>query len=113
MLGTNDLKVGNAKNVDDMYNGLDKILTKINDLKMIEHYIFISPIIVGKDLDKNANELSLHFYEVYEKLAKKYKVEYLIDAKKIISPSFDNCHFKEEDHYVLANALGSFFKNKL
>ena len=112
MLGTNDLKVGNATNVDESYNGLDKILTKINNLGIIDHYIFISPIKVGEDLDKNANKLSLHFYEVYERLAKKYKPDYLFDAQTLITPSFDNFHFKEEDHYVLAKALASFFETK-
>lgn len=112
MLGTNDLKVGNATNVDEIYNGLDKILTKINNLGIIDHYIFISPIKVGEDLDKNANKLSLHFYEVYERLAKKYKPDYLLDAQALITPSFDNCHFKKEDHYVLAKALASFFETK-
>ena len=81
MLGTNDLKVGNATNVDEIYNGLDKILTKINNLGIIDHYIFISPIKVGEDLDKNANKLSLHFYEVYERLA---KLIIVILKKKII-----------------------------
>ena len=89
-----------------------ELLTKINNLGIIDHYIFISPIKVGEDLDKNANKLSLHFYEVYERLAKKYKPDYLLDAQAIITPSFDNCHFKEEDHYVLAKALASFFETK-
>ena len=110
MLGTNDLKVGNAKNIDDMYKGLDMILTRISKLGIVDHFVFVSPIKVGEALDKNASELSLHFYEVYEKLAKKYKPDYLIDAKELISPSFDNCHFKEEDHYVLAEELAKYFK---
>ena len=54
-----------------------------------------------------------NFYsEVYERLAKKYKPDYLFDAQTLITPSFDNFHFKEEDHYVLAKALASFFETK-
>ena len=77
---------------------------------MVSHYIFVSPIILLDDFNNNANELSLHFYEVYEKLAKKYHPDYLHDAKTLISPSFDKVHFKEEDHYILAQALSKILK---
>lgn len=112
MLGTNDLKHGNADTVEDIYNGLNQLLSKITKLNIIDHMIFVSPILLGKDIgdtdiefDYHSYELSLHLYEVYRRLTEKYKPDVLLDAKEYISPTFDNAHFKREGHITLATIL--------
>lgn len=117
MLGTNDVKIDNASTPGDIYNGLDLLLDKVYKLNIIDKYIFISPITLGKligttdiEFDYHSYKLSLQFYNVYEKLAKKYHPDYLIDAKTLIIPTFDHCHFKEEDHKILAEAVAPLIK---
>ena len=117
MLGTNDLKIGNASNIDDIFNGLDILLDRIYKLNIIDHFIFVSPILLGKNIgdddiefNYHSYELSLSFYDVYKKLANKYKPDYLIDAKELINPTFDHAHFPLEGHKVLAEALSNIIR---
>lgn len=117
MLGTNDLKIGNANTFDELYNGLDKLLEEITKLNIIDNFIFISPILMGIDVETtdpefnyHSYELSLSFYDIYKKLSLKYKPCLLIDAKEYIKPTIDNEHFPEVGHKVLANLLANYFK---
>ena len=116
MLGTNDLKIGNANTIDEVYNGLDILLDKINKLNIIDNFIFISPILIGKNIEStdiefnyHSHKLSLSFYDIYKRLSDKYKPCLLIDAKEYIAPTIDNEHFPEEGHNILASILANYF----
>ena len=116
MLGTNDLKIGNANTIDDLYNGLDLLLDKITKLNIIDNFIFISPILLGKDVEVtdiefnyHSYKLSLSLYDIYKRLSDKYKPCLLIDAKEYITPTIDNEHFPEEGHNILASILANYF----
>ena len=111
MLGTNDYKINNASNLDDVKSSMDKLLNVIIESNIIKKLLIISPIALSKDiaiLDDNFNYnsylLSLNSYKAYEQLAKKYNALFF-DAKDIAHPGIDGEHLNIEGHIAIANKL--------
>ena len=94
---------------DNFLISIDLLLEKIYKLNIVNHYIFVCPILLGKNIgdtdiefDYHSYELSLSLYDVYKRLCDRYRVDYLIDAKEFINPTFDNAHFDINGHKLLA-----------
>jgi lysophospholipase L1-like esterase len=111
MLGTNDYKINNASNLDDVKSSMDKLLNVIIESNIIKKLLIISPIALSKDIAKlddnfnyNSYLLSLNSYKAYEELAKKYNALFF-DAKDIASPGIDGEHLNIEGHLAIANKL--------
>lgn len=107
MLGTNDVKIGNAKNNDELKNGIEILLNKILKHKNINKILLIAPILLDKnihDLDNDFNYnsylLSLNFANIYNELAKKYNLLFF-DASKIAHAGIDGEHITIEGHLKL------------
>jgi lysophospholipase L1-like esterase len=111
MLGTNDYKINNASNLDDVKSSMDKLLNVIIESNIIKKLLIISPIALSKDIAKlddnfnyNSYLLSLNSYKAYEELAKKYNALFF-DAKDIAYPGIDGEHLNIEGHLAIANKL--------
>ena len=109
MLGTNDYKKNNAKNLIELKKGMDELLKIINS--KTKKLLIISPILLNEHIesldseyDHNSYLLSKEGYKVYNELAKKYNALYL-DAKELAKAGADGEHFEEEGHIKLANKL--------
>lgn len=117
MLGTNDYKKGNAKNIDDLKNGMRTLLNKIlykNDIKKL---LIISPILLAKnieELDSDFNHesyiLSKNGFLAYKDLANEYNALFL-DAKDLAKPGIDGEHFEESGHINIADNLINIINN--
>lgn len=115
MLGTNDLKVNNARTIEEYFNGLDILLSRIVELKKVKKLLLVSPILIKKktdfvDFDIKSAELSLKSINVYNRLAQKYHAN-LIDAALICSPGMDGVHLSLEDHIKLGLKLADYISN--
>ena len=117
MLGTNDYKIQNARNIKELKNGMNKLLTKINNKKNIKKILIISPILLSenisnldKEFDYNSYLLSTNGSKVYGQLASDYNTLYL-DAKIIAKAGSDGEHFDEVSHIRLANKLIEIIEN--
>ena len=115
MLGTNDLKITNARTIEEYFNGLDLLLSRIVELKRIKKLLLVSPIFIKEktafpDFDEKSAELSKRSIHVYNRLAQKYHAN-LIDAALICSPGMDGVHLSLEDHIKLGLKLAYYISN--
>ena len=115
MLGTNDYKSCNAKNINDLKFGMEKLLKEIEDLK-IKDVLLISPIILSSNieiLDEEFNYesylLSKEAHKAYEEISKKYNL-FFLDANNFAKPSIDGEHLSQDGHKCLAYILIDFIK---
>lgn len=119
MLGTNDYKVNNAKTIEMLEYGVNKLISKIKDYNNIDKILLISPILLDenielKDPDFNHNSyiLSLCASVIYKNIAKKNNL-YFYDAKNVAFPGSDGEHFTRESHISLGNALANYIKHNI
>lgn len=117
MLGTNDYKIQNARNIKELKNGMNKLLTKINNNKNIKKVLVISSILLSenisnldKEFDYNSYILSTNGSKVYRQLANDFNTLYL-DAKEVAKAGSDGEHFDEFSHKSLANKLIEIIEN--
>ena len=111
MLGTNDYKIKNARSLDELKDGMDLLLDKINKLNICKKILLISPILLAKnikeldyDFDDLSYELSKDSNKVYKELSIKYNTLFL-DAKDIANPGLDGEHLTLDGHFRLASEL--------
>ena len=109
MLGTNDYKKNNAKNLNELKKGMNELLSVVSS--KTKYLLIISPILLNEHIesldseyDHNSYLLSKEGYKVYNELARKYNALYL-DAKAFAKAGADGEHFEEEGHIKLANKL--------
>lgn len=117
MLGTNDYKIGNAKNVDDLKNGMKLLLNKVLKNNDIKKLLIISPILLAtniEDLDPefnyNSYKLSKISHLAYESIANEYNALFL-DAKEFAKAGTDGEHLEEAGHFEIANNLINIINN--
>ena len=111
MLGTNDYKKNNAKNVIELKNGMNKLLNKIINTKEIKKLLIISPILLSEDIEKKDSEFDYNSYllskegnKVYKELASDYNALFF-EAGLVAKAGSDGEHFDQVSHYNLANSL--------
>jgi len=114
MLGTNDVLYDVNKSVDEIVDGMEKILLKVKEKTPNTKVILICPHETRKVLrttpkpgkvDMNAVNKSKQLPLKYKFLAEKYNCKY-IDANSIVTITKIDCeHFTKKDHLRLANAL--------
>ena len=111
MLGTNDFKKNNARTINDYYEAMNKLLTKIISISNVKRLVLVSPILLSKNIEVLDNEFDYHSYllsklssKALRKLAKEYNALFF-DAKTVAKPGVDGEHFTQEGHYSLANSL--------
>lgn len=116
MLGTNDYKKKNARNINDLKYGMESLLNKINKNR-INKILLISPILLSKNIESLDNEfdyesylLSLKGSNVYQELAVNNNFEFL-DAKNYATPGSDGEHLTLEGHKNLGNAIIEVINN--
>ncbi|MBP5445825.1 MAG: hypothetical protein J6Y28_06600, partial [Acholeplasmatales bacterium] len=109
MLGTNDYKIKNARNIKELKNGMNKLLTKIIDNKNIKKVLIISPILLSEDIEKKDSEFDYNSYllskegnKVYKELASDYNALFF-EAGLVAKAGSDGEHFDQVSHYNLAN----------
>ena len=117
MLGTNDYKIKNSKNLNDIEEGMNILLNKVKKYNNIKNILLISPILLSKnieELDKDFNHnsyiISKIASNIYYDLSKKHKILFY-DAKNVAFAGSDGEHFTKESHIALGNALANFLKN--
>ena len=119
MLGTNDYKSKNAKNINDLENGINIFLNKIKGINNINKILLISPILLNEHievLDKEFNHssylLSKDASNVYKNIAIKNNLLFL-DAKNYASAGEDGEHFTQDSHIKFGNALAKFIEEEV
>ena len=117
MLGTNDYKIKNSKNLDDLERGMDLLINKIKELNNIKNILLISPILLSKNIEKLDKDFNHNSYiistvasNIYQELAKKNNILFY-DAKYVAFAGSDGEHFTKESHIALGNALANFISN--
>lgn len=117
MLGTNDYKTNNAKNLSDIEEGMNILLNKIKIFNNIKQILLISPILLSKnieDLDKDFNHnsyiISKIASNIYHDVARRHNILFY-DAKYVAFPGSDGEHFTKESHISLGNALANYIRN--
>lgn len=119
MLGTNDLKINNANNIDELKNGMNILLNKIIKANNINKILLISPILLAKNIENLDQEFNYNSYLLSKKLSTIYKELALknnllfFDAKLIAKPGIDGEHINEEGHLALGNTLAKIIENIL
>lgn len=116
MLGTNDIKIKNARTIYEVKNGLNTLINKVNNSDNIDEILIISPILLSKDIesldkeyDYNSYILSKQSSIVYEEVALKHNC-FFFDAKDVAIHGIDGEHMTEESHIALGNALAEYIR---
>jgi len=116
MLGTNDIKIKNARTIYDVKNGLNSLINKINISDKIDEILIISPILISKDIERLDKEYDYNSYILsrrssvaYEEVALKHNC-YFFDAKEVAIHGIDGEHMTEESHISLGNALADYIR---
>ncbi len=116
MLGTNDIKIKNARTIYEVKNGLNTLINKVNNSDNIDEILIISPILLSKDIesldkeyDYNSYILSKQSSIVYEEVALKHNC-FFFDAKEVAIHGIDGEHMTEESHIALGNALAEYIR---
>ncbi len=119
MLGTNDYKINNAKNVIELENGINLLINKIKTFNNVNKIILISPILLSKNIEYLDKEFNYNSYkisevasDIYLKVARKNNLLFY-DAKDVAYAGSDGEHFTKESHISLGIGLAKFIKNYL
>ena len=119
MLGTNDYKINNAKNVIELENGINLLINKIKTFNNVNKIILISPILLSKNIEYLDKEFNYNSYkisevasDIYLKVARKNNLLFY-DAKDVAYAGSDGEHFTKESHISLGIGLAKFIKNNL
>jgi len=119
MLGTNDYKINNAKNVIELENGINLLINKIKTFNNVNKIILISPILLSKNIEYLDKEFNYNSYkisevasDIYLKVARKNNLLFY-DAKDVAYAGSDGEHFTKESHISLGIALAKFIQNNL
>ena len=116
MLGTNDYKQANARSLNELEYGMNKLLLKIKEFNNISNTLILSPILLAKniegldlDFDHYSYLLSTYANNVYRSLAQKYNLLFL-DAKEVAFAGSDGEHFTKESHISLGNNIYRYIR---
>lgn len=117
MLGTNDYKSKNARNLSELEEGMEILINKIKEFNNIKKILLISPILLDKniesldsDFDHNSYIISKIASNIYSDIARKNDLLFF-DAKNVAFAGEDGEHFTEESHIALGNALFNYLKD--
>ncbi|MFH0906198.1 MAG: GDSL-type esterase/lipase family protein [archaeon] len=116
MLGTTDTKEMLNLKVEEIVNGINKLIRLVKDFKKLENtkapkIIIIAPPIINEEakfasnLFKGATDKSKKIIKLYKKLCTKENVIYIDSSKEIIVDKNDGIHFDETNHKKLANLI--------
>lgn len=109
-IGINDLQFQYNASIEDIKNGLDKLLNLINDKEII----LLSPSIIKYNIlnsffaqmfDETSIQKSFNLAEIYQKAAEKYNAKY-INLNEIVTPSdIDGLHYEPQAHSKIADKI--------
>lgn len=119
MLGTNDMKLKFQMTAKEISNGLERLLRVANycndgTADYAPRILIISPIHINKNNNQDTlrlfgpfrgRELSKELSLWYQKLAKKYRVEFLDASDYAEASIIDGIHMDTEQHNNLAAAI--------
>ena len=122
MLGTNDLRKVFQASIDDICNGMERMLTYIKEVQPNATILLIAPPPLRKevpysmwkcDFDDTCYQASLQLSKRYEDLAKTCACLYLDAGKYVEASPYDCVHMSEASHEVFAHVLyEQFFSRK-
>ena len=109
-IGINDLQFQYNASIEDIKNGLDKLLNLINDKEII----LLSPSVIKNNIlnsffaqmfDETSIQKSSNMAEIYQKTAEKYNAKY-INLNEIVTPSdIDGLHYEPQAHSKIADKI--------
>lgn len=114
MLGTNDCKTVYDASPGVIGKGIERLILQIQEYQPQAKVLLISPIALGEKVWKKEYDLefgqksvetSKALPEVYEDIAKKYKIEFLQASAYAVPSKVDQEHLDEEGHKKLAEAI--------
>ncbi len=109
-IGINDLQFQYNASIEDIKNGLDKLLNLINDKEII----LLSPSVIKNNIlnsffaqmfDETSIQKSFNLAETYQTAAEKYNAKY-INLNEIVTPSdIDGLHYEPQAHSKIADEI--------
>ncbi|MEE0136581.1 GDSL-type esterase/lipase family protein [Blautia stercoris] len=120
MLGTNDCKSYYHASAEVIGKGIEKLIEQIWNYSQSVKILLVSPILLGQEVWKNefdpefdtdSIETSKQLKAVYERIAKKQKIEFLAASDYAKPSKEDQEHMSVEGHRRLAEAVIEKIKN--
>ena len=120
MLGTNDCKSYYHASAEVIGKGIEKLIEQIWNYSQSVKILLVSPILLGQEVWKNefdpefdtdSIETSKQLKAVYERIAKKQKIEFLAASDYAKPSKEDQEHMSVEGHRRLAEAVFEKIKN--
>ncbi len=114
MLGTNDCKTVYDASPGVIGKGIERLILQIQEYQPQAKVLLMSPIALGEkvwkkeydpEFGQKSVETSKALPEVYEDIAKKYKIEFLQASAYAVPSKVDQEHLDEEGHKKLAKAI--------
>lgn len=114
MLGTNDCKSVYHANENVIGLGIESLLEVIKQRQPQAKVLLVSPIHLGEqvwksefdpEFDLNSVKVSRRLKEVYQEIARKYKIEFLAASDYAEFSQADMEHMDQEGHRKLADAI--------
>ena len=120
MLGTNDCKSYYHASAEVIGKGIEKLIEQIWNYSQSVKILLVSPILLGQEVwktefdpefDTDSIETSKQLKAVYERIAKKQKIEFLAASDYAKPSKEDQEHMSVEGHRRLAEAVIEKIKN--
>lgn len=114
MLGTNDCKSYYHASAEVIGLGIEKLIDQIHFYSKSIKILLIAPILLGKDVwkteydpefDAKSVETSKQLKKVYQKIARKRKIDFLDASDYAKASREDQEHMSAEEHKKLADAV--------
>lgn len=114
MLGTNDCKIQYHTDAKRIAKGIEKLIELIQRIQPRAKILLLSPIHLGDqvykeefdpEFDKDGIQVSYELKGEYEKLAQKYKLDFLAASDFATFSPADQEHMDEINHAFLAEAI--------
>lgn len=122
MLGTNDLRLVFHAQMEEIIDGMKRMISLIQRYQPQAAILLISPPPLRKevafsmwkdDFDDTCYQASLQLANAYKEVAKTCACHFLDAAKYVQASPYDCVHMSEEDHAVFARVVyEQFFSNK-
>ena len=109
-IGINDLQFQYNASIEDIKNGLDKLLNLINDKEII----LLSPSVIKNNIlnsffaqmfDETSIQKSFNLAEIYQKAAEKYNAKYINLNNLVTTSDIDGLHYEPQAHSKIADEI--------
>ena len=109
-IGINDLQFQYNASIEDIKNGLDKLLNLINDKEII----LLSPSVIKNNIlnsffaqmfDETSIQKSFNMAEIYQTAAEKYNAKYINLNNLVTTSDTDGLHYEPQAHSKIADEI--------